>query len=55
MEEVLAGFFREIAGILGVIAWLSDWPPHSIKSVVDLEIRVNRLRRLVEELHGAIK
>ena len=53
IEEIISDFREEVGGILGVIAFMVDWPTH--KSLPGLEIRIGRLRRLVEDLHGIIK
>lgn len=54
MEEILDDLFKEVGGILGVMAWMADWPAPHMRIDPDLTVRLGRLRRLVEALHNAI-
>jgi hypothetical protein len=56
INETLCELLKEIAAILGTIAWIADWPrDHNRMSMSSLGARVHRLRRLVEDLHKVIR
>jgi hypothetical protein len=58
IKDIVDEIYVEVGGIFGVIAWAVGWPRnHGLRIPgveLELEVRIGRLRRLVESLHGAI-
>jgi hypothetical protein len=58
IKDIVDELFKEVNGIFGVINWVVGWPRNHGLNIpgieLELEVRIGRLRRLVEDLHGAI-
>ena len=59
IKDIINELFKEVGAILGIIAWATGWPRSHGLNVPGIEsalrVSVGRLRRLVEDLHVAIK